>query len=234
MNPCAYSALAVVSCPSVARSRRRTRRWTPSCWRRNGVSCSARRSSSCRRTAASSSPPCSKIRPRATLSSLSDSGCRSGALDPPGHAAWRSCAGHRRCVAWCGTRPTQSPQEVPTVEPLSTDDDLLRELSAALAEADVPPAVRAEGYAAWTWRDIDSELASLVYDSAVDPRLSALTRAIAAPRTLVFRTDDLAVELELAGRALVGQVVPPGPGEVELLSPAGETRSTPVDGAGRF
>jgi len=120
------------------------------------------------------------------------------------------------------------------VEPLSTDDDLLRELSAALAEADVPPAVRAEGYAAWTWRDIDSELASLVYDSAVDPRLSALTRAIAAPRTLVFRTDDLAVELELAGRALVGQVVPPGPGEVELLSPAGETRSTPVDGAGRF
>jgi hypothetical protein len=120
------------------------------------------------------------------------------------------------------------------MEPLSSDDDLLRELSAALAEADAAATVLAAGHAAWAWRDIDAELAALAYDSALDPRLSELVRAAAPPRTIVFRTADLSVELEVSGQDVAGQLVPPGPGEAELRWPGGGTRPVPLDEAGRF
>lgn len=120
------------------------------------------------------------------------------------------------------------------MEPMSGDDELFAELATALTEADVPPAVRDAGRLAWLWRDLDQELAALVYDSALDAEVGALTRAAGVPRILVFRAGGLSVELELVNERVAGQIVPPGPGQIEALSPTGDTRRAPVDEAGRF
>lgn len=121
------------------------------------------------------------------------------------------------------------------MEPRWTDDDeLLAELSAALAEADVPPEVATAGQLAWSLRDLDGELATLVYDSAADGRLAAASRSAAPARTLVFGVAGLSVELEVSGPDLYGQLVPGGPGHVEAVGATGAVFPTAVDEVGRF
>jgi hypothetical protein len=122
---------------------------------------------------------------------------------------------------------------VPAVQPRD-DDELLAELSAALAEAGVPQEVRLAGRAAWIWREIESDLAALAYDSADDGDLATLTRSAATPRTRVYRRGGLSVELEVSGREVAGQLLPPAAGEVEVVRPDGTTERTSVDEAGRF
>ena len=121
------------------------------------------------------------------------------------------------------------------MEPRWTDDEeLLAELSAALAEADVPPAVRSAGQVAWDLHDLDRELAQLVYDSALEPELPALARSSTTPRTLVYRRGEVSVELQVSGRDIFGQLVPPGPGRVETVPSTGAVDRTAADDLGRF
>jgi hypothetical protein len=117
------------------------------------------------------------------------------------------------------------------------DDD--EELLAALSEAfrarqEVPDWFTRTGKDAFAWHNIDAELAQLTYDSHGDRELAAAVRSEAASiRALTFTSARLSIELEVAETALLGQVVPPRPGTVEVHTTAGAT-SSPVDEIGCF
>ncbi|MFD0687942.1 hypothetical protein [Actinomadura fibrosa] len=116
------------------------------------------------------------------------------------------------------------------------DDQLLAALREAVHEAErVPPAFVEAGKAAFTWRSIDAELAELTFDSsgACSPR--APTRAEPAPlRNLTWASSDLTLEVEVDGDALLGQVVPPSPGEIDVYVAAACVATRPVDEIGVF
>ena len=122
---------------------------------------------------------------------------------------------------------------------LDPDDDAameeLREIAAA--EDPVPEHILAAARGSYTWRTIDAELAGLVYDSLLDAEALATVRSEGTVRLLTFETPDLAVELEVTAvagsRSIVGQLVPPGPGLVELRH-AGGRRELLADALGRF
>jgi len=122
----------------------------------------------------------------------------------------------------------------------SDDDQLLAELGSALRTAPAVPRELVEaGKAAFAWRTVDAELAALAalaYDSALDEVLApALTRAEPAPlRTLTFSSAELTIEIEVTDDALLGQFVPPQPGEVEVVVQQGDDLTTTVDEVGCF
>jgi hypothetical protein len=121
------------------------------------------------------------------------------------------------------------------------DLELLAALRAAATALDpVPDLVVEAAKAAWTWRTIDAELAELTYDSwSEDMELAGVRGAVAAPtsRLLSFEARDVAVELEVVvegdRRRLVGQIVPPVPGVVEVHHRRG-VELVEADTVGRF
>lgn len=90
------------------------------------------------------------------------------------------------------------------------DDELLAELRAALNANPVTEQMRAEAVAAYTWRTIDAELclASLVFDSDVEPAPSVPSTSPARLREIVFSHEDVAVTLELSSDQMLGQLAP--------------------------
>lgn len=120
------------------------------------------------------------------------------------------------------------------------DDRLFAALREAMREYDeVPPAFVEMAKAMFTLRDIDAELAELTYDSLVHDidgdQALALTRADPAPlRALTCASPELTIELEIAEEALLGQVVPPGAGEIDLYDTGGLILTSPVDDVGAF
>ena len=114
------------------------------------------------------------------------------------------------------------------------DDRLLEELRAALRQAGTPtPTMAAAAAAAYSWRTIDAELAVLSEDSAA--AVPAPVRgAPVGPRTLEFQGAHLSVEIEEAETGLVGQLVPPTPGQITLLGPGGELGQASADELGCF
>ena len=116
------------------------------------------------------------------------------------------------------------------------DDELLALLREAMSEArEVPPEFTAAGRSTYAWRGIDAELAQLTYDSEQDRDALAGVRAEAASiRALTFTSPHLTIELEVGEDALLGQLVPTGPGTIEVLTQAGVAASVPVDEVGCF
>ena len=114
------------------------------------------------------------------------------------------------------------------------DQSLLRDLRAAVRWAGSPtPTMKAAAQAAYSWRTVDAELAALTHDSLTDE--STLVRSGSAPpRTLVFESAGVSVELEQTEGGLVGQLVPPSDGEVTLQGPSGELGQASVDELGCF
>ncbi len=114
------------------------------------------------------------------------------------------------------------------------DDRLLEDLGAALRAAG-PAAEKllAGADAAYEWRTVDAELATLSYDSLLD-RDSLLRGSAPISRSLVFQGSTMSVDVELNVDALVGQLVPPTVGEVVLLGIAGELGRTRADELGSF
>jgi hypothetical protein len=88
----------------------------------------------------------------------------------------------------------------------------------------------------FAWHGVDAELAALQYDSRLDS--AALVRGgtavSAAPYTLRFGRQGLAVELTRFESTVVGQLVPAGPGEIQLLTPDGPGDWLPTDDLGCF
>ena len=118
------------------------------------------------------------------------------------------------------------------------DEQLLAALGEALRAAEsVPARVVALGEAAYDWRTIDAELATLTYDSAVDPAPDepALVRAdVAAVRALRFQAPATAIVLEVTDDALVGQILPPAAADVSLMSSVGRSVDIEADDLGYF
>ena len=119
----------------------------------------------------------------------------------------------------------------------SNDDDILMaELREALAaRAAVPPEFAAIARSAYAWHHIDAELAQLIYDSRDDAGLSATLRSeTAVIRALTFASPRFSIEVEVTDDALLGQLVPPQPGTVEVQALAGEASEGEIDEAGCF
>ncbi len=116
------------------------------------------------------------------------------------------------------------------------DERLLAALGEALkASEDVPSWFVETGKSAFAWHNIDAELAQLTYDSNEDRREVAVVRSeTASVRSLTFTSAHLTVELEVAGSSLLGQIIPPRGGELEIHTRAGEISTTEVDEIGCF
>lgn len=95
------------------------------------------------------------------------------------------------------------------------DEELLAALRQALGRRrEVPPEFLAAAKSAYTWHNIDVELAQLSYDSA---RQSAPIRAeTASIRALTFTSAHLSIELEVMEDSLLGQVLPAQAAVVEV------------------
>lgn len=121
-------------------------------------------------------------------------------------------------------------------QPDWTDDELMHHLAQAIRPAGVGGELLAAARRAFAWRTVDADLdlAELHYDSSVDG--AALVRGAGSgpPRTLVFRGERLGVEIELTGAGIEGQLIPPEPGQVRLLTTTGVAVTTTADGAGCF
>jgi hypothetical protein len=116
------------------------------------------------------------------------------------------------------------------------DTELARELAEAVREARAVPARFAvAARAAYGWRTLDAELATLTHDSPAVPGARRAGREdVAALRDLTFVAPDLTVEVQLGAQRLLGQVVPPGPGRAELQTLAGDRVPVPIDPLGCF
>jgi hypothetical protein len=127
------------------------------------------------------------------------------------------------------------------------DDQLLAALREAMrARRAVPQEFIDMAKSAYAWHNIDAELAQLTYDSSreQDQDATAGLRSggmgatgtgseSASIRALTFTSAHLSLELEVASGSLLGQIIPPRAGEIEVQTGAG-TISTPVDEIGCF
>ncbi len=117
------------------------------------------------------------------------------------------------------------------------DDVLLAGLRRIAAQADPPPAsLHDTARGAFAWRDVDRQLAELVYDSTEDDMALAGLRSDTAPWLLTFEAEII-VEVEVvrtgASRRLVGQIVPPQEARIEVRH-AGGVSDVAADAIGRF
>ena len=115
------------------------------------------------------------------------------------------------------------------------DEQFLAALGEALrARQAVPEWFVETGKNAYAWHNIDAELAQLTYDSLDDREPAAAVRSESASiRALTFTSARLSIELEVAESSLIGQIIPPRAGTLEVHTTAGVT-SSPVDEIGCF
>jgi hypothetical protein len=118
------------------------------------------------------------------------------------------------------------------------DDQLLAALGAALrAERSAPTEVIAMGKAAFSRRGIDAELAAPVHDPAADGTEAGRAGVRPEPaslRHLTVTSGELTVEIVVTDYAIVGQLIPPGPGRVKARSADGTTVKAVIDQGGGF
>ena len=118
-----------------------------------------------------------------------------------------------------------------------TDEDLLTELGAALREEEAPDAafIRA-AQTAFAWRTVDAELETI--GLAAGCGLSGAGRVRGAgpgqPRLLAFHGERVSAEVEVDETGMVGQLSPPGPGRVTLITPDGPQATAVADEVGGF
>ena len=121
-----------------------------------------------------------------------------------------------------------------------SDDELMAELAAAVAEEDaVSERRRTAARAAFTWRTVDVELAELLHDSALDAG-AAVRSGSDGPRTLSFRRAAVTLEVEVDGETVLGEVIDESeggdaaPATVTLQRPDADDRSVEADASGFF
>ena len=118
------------------------------------------------------------------------------------------------------------------------DEQLLAALRESMrARQAVPDEFVEMGKSAYTWHNIDAELAQLTYDSGreQDRDVAASVRSeTASIRALTFTSAHLSLELEVTESSLLGQIIPPRAGTIETQTRAGATTTTPVDEIGCF
>jgi hypothetical protein len=120
--------------------------------------------------------------------------------------------------------------------PTWSDDELLRELRAALQESPVDKSVIRAAQAAFTWRTVDDDLELLSLDAISELTADALVRASGpgGPRTFAFHGERLSVEIEIDEAGIVGQLTPPRAGQVTVVTADGPRATTQADDIGCF
>lgn len=120
--------------------------------------------------------------------------------------------------------------------PRWTDDELLQELREALAEPPADESVIRAAQAAYTWRTVDADLELLSLEAGLEMTSGALVRdgGPGAARTLVFRGGRLSVEIEIDEAGIVGQLIPPQPGQLTLVTADGPQATAQADEVGCF
>jgi hypothetical protein len=115
------------------------------------------------------------------------------------------------------------------------DEELMAALGEAIRAREAVPEWFVEtGKNAFAWHNIDAELAQLTYDSHSDRERAAVVRSeTASIRALTFTSARLSIELEVSESTLIGQIIPPQAGTLEVHTTAGVT-SSPVDEIGCF
>jgi hypothetical protein len=110
---------------------------------------------------------------------------------------------------------------------------LLRE---SLDEVDrVPTSVFEAGYAAFSWRTIDAELAHLTYDSSSAEALAGVRSQQAALRAMTFASNSFTIELQVEPTMLLGQVIPAAEaGTLFVTMRDGTSFGVPFDELGCF
>ncbi len=123
------------------------------------------------------------------------------------------------------------------------DEQLLAALADAVRAAQAVPRDFIEaGQAAYSWRTIDAELATLSYDSrasqagGADGELAAagLRAEPAVLRALTFTSERITVEVQIGADALFGQVAPSADGQVRVEFGNGSSVHAPIDRVGWF
>ena len=117
-------------------------------------------------------------------------------------------------------------------------DQLTGELRRLASRLDpVPPELLDAAAGAFAWRDIDAELAELVFDSLVDTDEASLVRGAPERRLVSFTGGGLTIDVEVTSagpeRTVMGQIVPPQRGVVDIRRRQ-ETVSIEADELGRF
>jgi hypothetical protein len=117
-----------------------------------------------------------------------------------------------------------------------TDDELLRELREALREPPVDEDLIRAAQATFTWGTVDADLEILALDTGRALAGAGQVRGTGpdSPLTLAFHGERLSVAVEIDDSGLVGQLIPPGPGRVTLMTPAGPQATAQADEVGGF
>jgi hypothetical protein len=114
------------------------------------------------------------------------------------------------------------------------DRVLLARLAEATAEAEAVPEDFVQiGQAVMLSHDLDAELAALVYDSS-QQAVGASRADVARLRSLTFASPRVTIELTFMADVMIGQVLPPGPAEVELRTSDGAVIEANADRLGLF
>jgi hypothetical protein len=118
-----------------------------------------------------------------------------------------------------------------------TDEDLLRELGAALREEErVDAGFTRAAQMAFAWRNVDAELETLGLGAGREPagpgRVRGTGRSL--PRLLSFHGEQLSIEVEVDRTGMVGLLSPAGPGEVTLITSDGPQATVQTDEVGGF
>ncbi|MFE5600669.1 hypothetical protein ACFQ8O_15975 [Streptomyces coelicoflavus] len=113
------------------------------------------------------------------------------------------------------------------------DGLLEEELRQAAAILDpVPAELRRVAVDAFALHDLEARVAELTFDSLVDA--IPVRGESDPPRMLTFSTDGVTVDIEVTADGMIGQLLPPGPAGIEVLSgPRAHARLT-ADDMGRF
>lgn len=117
------------------------------------------------------------------------------------------------------------------------DDDLMAELSAAIAEERlVPPGALEDALGAFQMRGVDEELAllTILYDSLLDQESLVRGAAHASVRNLTFKRGDFSVDIEVTDDGIVGQVIPERLAHVTLATRQATFATTDTDEWGNF
>jgi hypothetical protein len=110
---------------------------------------------------------------------------------------------------------------------------LEEELRQAAAVLDpVPEALRQLAVEAYALHDLDARVAELTFDSLL--HALPVRGAADVPRMLTFQAGELTVDVEVSGDGLMGQVMPPQPARIEVLSGPGAGARLTADDLGRF
>jgi len=118
------------------------------------------------------------------------------------------------------------------------DDELEAELRGLAADREpVPGELLRAAVDAFAWRDIDAEIAELVYDSLLDADAASLVRGPSEQRMVSFAAGGMTIDVEVTGagpgRQVLGQIAPPQRAVVEIRYP-GDTVTVEADELGRF